>query len=160
MLCDRCKQNTATFHSSVNINGKITETHLCDECANDNKLFSFNNFLNPSFENIGLYGNLQEELTCDKCGYTLSDFKATGLLGCSNCYKVFRDVINKSLISIQPSMIHIGKRANSAPNLSETEQKIKMLESKLKNAVVQENYELASELKKEIIRLKEGGKNE
>lgn len=160
MICDKCKQNNATFHSSVNINGKVTETHLCNDCANENKLFSFNNFLNPSFDNFGVYGNLAEEPTCSVCGYTVSDFKESGLLGCSNCYKEFRDVITKSLVGIQPSTVHIGKRANIEPDLNEKEQKIKVLELKLKQAVANENYELASQLKKEIISLKDGGNNE
>ncbi len=159
MLCDKCKQNTATFHSSVNINGKVAETHLCENCANDNKLFSFNNFLNPSLEHFGVYGN-EHELTCDNCGYTLSDFTETGMLGCASCYKVFRDIINSNLVTIQPSLIHIGKRANSEPDLNENELKIKELERKLKQAVAQEDYELASGLKKQIISLKEGAYNE
>ena len=40
------------------------------------------------------------------------------------------------------------------------EQEIKKLELKLKAAVNEENYELASEIKKQIIALKEGSANE
>lgn len=160
MLCDKCKQNNATYHSTVNINGKITETHLCDACASNNKLFTFNNFLNPTFDPFVAESY---EPTCDVCGYTLSDFKQTGMLGCPNCYKVFKDVINKNLLSIQPSYVHIGKRSsfNSDATITDSvETKIKLLELKLKQAVLEENYELASTLKKEIISLKEGNNNE
>ena len=52
MLCDKCKQNNATYHSSVNVNGNISETHLCESCARENKLFSFNEFLNPTFNHF------------------------------------------------------------------------------------------------------------
>ena len=157
MICDKCKQNNATYHSSVNINGKVTETHLCENCVSDNKLFTFNNFLNPSFDPFIAESY---EPTCDECGYTLSDFKQTGLLGCANCYKVFKDIINKNLMSIQPSYVHIGKRISDIRESKSVEYKIKSLEQKLKQAVMEENYELASTLKKEIIALKEGLNNE
>ncbi len=33
MKCDRCGKNEATFYYKSNINGRVTETHLCQECA-------------------------------------------------------------------------------------------------------------------------------
>lgn len=33
MKCDRCGKNEATFHYKTNINGRVTETHLCPDCA-------------------------------------------------------------------------------------------------------------------------------
>ena len=33
MKCDRCGKNEATFYYKSNINGRVTETHLCDSCA-------------------------------------------------------------------------------------------------------------------------------
>lgn len=159
MLCDKCKKNNATFHSTVNINGNVTETHLCENCAKENKLFSFNNFLSPSFDSFDLLNDF-EELTCDNCGYTLSDFQESGLLGCSNCYNVFKEIINDNLQKIQPSNVHVGKKLNLEENLTEKEKEIKKLELQLKQAVNEENYELAGELKKQIIALKEGQNNE
>ena len=173
MLCDKCKKNNATFFSSVNINGNITETHLCENCAKENKLFSFNNFLAPSFDAFDFFNNFlapsfdafdflhdEDELVCDNCGYTLSDFKDSGMLGCSNCYKVFRDIILNNLSKIQPALTHKGKKPDVSEGLTENEKEIKKLEVQLKQAVNEENYELAGELKKKIIALKEGDKHE
>lgn len=154
MLCDKCKQNNATFHSTVNINGNITETHLCENCAKGNKLFSFNEFLKPSFNDFGVLNDYSEP-TCDSCGYTLSDFRETGMLGCANCYKTFNQIIMQNLSKIQPSLTHVGKKLNETAGLSEIEKEIKKLELELKTAVNEENYELASEIKKKIIALKE-----
>lgn len=159
MLCDKCKKNNATFFSSVNINGNITETHLCENCAKENKLFSFNNFLAPSFDAFDFLHD-EDELVCDNCGYTLSDFKDSGMLGCSNCYKVFRDIILNNLSKIQPALTHKGKKPDVSEGLTENEKEIKKLEVQLKQAVNEENYELAGELKKKIIALKEGYKHE
>lgn len=33
MKCDRCGKNDATFYYKSNINGRVTETHLCQDCA-------------------------------------------------------------------------------------------------------------------------------
>ena len=33
MKCERCGKNEATFYFKGNINGKITEQHLCADCA-------------------------------------------------------------------------------------------------------------------------------
>ncbi len=33
MMCEKCGKFEATCHYSSNINGKITESHLCPECA-------------------------------------------------------------------------------------------------------------------------------
>lgn len=53
MLCDKCKVREATYHSTVNINGNVTETHLCSECAiSENKInniFNAGNFFATPF---------------------------------------------------------------------------------------------------------------
>ena len=159
MICDKCKQNVATFHSTVNINGTITETHLCENCAKENKLFSFNEFLTPNFNSCNMFDSYNEP-TCESCGYSLSDFRETGMLGCSNCYNTFNDIIMYNLKKMQPSLVHVGKKLNEEKDLSETDRQIKKLEIELKTAVNEENYELASEIKKKIIALKEGLENE
>ena len=33
MKCERCGKNEATFYDKSSINGKVTELHLCPECA-------------------------------------------------------------------------------------------------------------------------------
>ena len=33
MKCQRCGNNEATYHYKTNVNGKITEAHLCQDCA-------------------------------------------------------------------------------------------------------------------------------
>lgn len=39
MKCEKCLTNEATFHSVTNINGKVSEKHLCSECAKNEKDF-------------------------------------------------------------------------------------------------------------------------
>ena len=35
MKCDRCGRNEATFYYKSNINGKVTQVHLCHQCAEE-----------------------------------------------------------------------------------------------------------------------------
>lgn len=35
MRCDRCGKNEATFYYKSNINGKVTQVHLCPQCAEE-----------------------------------------------------------------------------------------------------------------------------
>lgn len=149
MLCDKCKINPATFHSSVNINGNVITKNLCQDCASIEDETDFDMFINDNDNNMD-----DSELSCPNCGYTLTDFKSTGLLGCSQCYAVFRDIIVANLEKTQPNSTHIGKTLDE-DNLSDLELKIKKLEIQLKQAVNEEDYELASRLKQQIIALKE-----
>ena len=155
MLCDKCKKNTATYFSSVNINGNVTETHLCSECAKNEHTFNFNSFFGEP--ELSAFNYNLTEPTCDKCGYSLTDYINTGLLGCTNCYKAFSDYLNKNMLNFQYDKVHVGKQPNNYDNSEKSQ--IKLLELKLKQAVLEENYELASELKKEIIKL-QGNQNE
>lgn len=152
MLCDKCKKNAATYFSTVNINGNVTETHLCAECAKEYNTFNFNSFFgSPKLDDFGFGTN---QLKCN-CGYTLNDYIETGLLGCTNCYETFKDYLNQNLIKFQYGVKHVGKTPSDL-NEDTTENKIKKLELKLKQAVALEDYEQASELKKQINALKEG----
>lgn len=57
---------------------------------------------------------------CRKCGTYLSDYFRTGMLGCPNCYTVFRSEINKTLRKIQKSNKHEGK----IPSLSSVDKEL------------------------------------
>ena len=35
MRCDGCGKNEATFYYKSNINGKVTQIHLCPQCAEE-----------------------------------------------------------------------------------------------------------------------------
>jgi len=48
MKCQKCGSNEVSFHHSTNVNGCVTETHLCSQCAAESgydieKLFDLGN---------------------------------------------------------------------------------------------------------------------
>ena len=46
---------------------------------------------------------------CNNCGKSLSEFYATGMLGCPHCYKAFEKQIVQTLYKIQGKTFHAGK---------------------------------------------------
>ena len=52
-------------------------------------------------------GNLQK--TCPNCGTTLEDFRRTGLLGCAECYQIFREEVFAAARHVQGKIHHEGK---------------------------------------------------
>ena len=62
MLCQSCGKKEATFHYTSNENGKVTELHLCHDCAAEKGLLdeNFKNFNPFAFAEKGdtLFGEL------------------------------------------------------------------------------------------------------
>ena len=55
MRCDRCGKNEATFYYKSNINGKVTQVHLCPQCAEELGY-------TDSFRSAGMTGGLFGDL--------------------------------------------------------------------------------------------------
>ncbi len=163
MLCEKCKQQYATVHMQKNINGQITEMHLCQDCASNPEIpISFDNFFQgflDSFLNYhmkelteeGIRTNLQK---CNTCGLTYTDFKNTGRLGCANCYNTFRTELNTIFKSIQASDIHNGKYPQKAGASLNLQRKIDNLKQALNLAIQNEEFEQAARIRDDIRILK------
>ena len=65
---------------------------------------------------------------CKSCGWSLSRFYSTGMLGCENCYSAFEKEITVALNKIQGKSFHVGK----TPKLAEAD---KQLLSKYKELI-------------------------
>lgn len=168
MLCDKCGKNVASYHSTVNVNGNITSSHLCGECAaagnKASQTFSLGNFFATPFlseDSVTKYKKSNSEKVCGFCKKSFADFMQEGVLGCAKCYEAFSEQLLPIISTMQPSTEHVGRPFGASSALSAEELEVKNLEFKLKQAVANENYELASELKKRIISLRnEGGAHE
>lgn len=54
MRCDRCGKHEATFHYKSNINGRVTQVHLCPQCAEE---LGYTDSFRPSGMTGGLLGD-------------------------------------------------------------------------------------------------------
>lgn len=166
MKCSNCGKNSANIAYNQNINGEIMNLKLCERCAE--KLGIFNNFddiFSPMI--IDLDYILPEEIKCKKCGYTLSKYKSTGLLGCDNCYSTFKNEMDEILLKIQGNNRHIKENKNSniksvnkdsKINLDSTE--LEKLKEELKLLIREEKFEEAVVIRDKIKQIEKKNKEE
>ena len=141
MKCERCGRNEATFYYQSNINGRVTQVHLCPDCAAE---LGYTSRLEQSFrpfrrsffdpfsllEDFGMLSNRMtefpaplEEAARAAAGIPESPDVPAGLVG-------------------QDEAVRLQK-----------ERERNALETQLKNAVDSENYEEAARLRDELKKL-------
>ncbi|OQB24701.1 MAG: UvrB/uvrC motif protein [Firmicutes bacterium ADurb.Bin182] len=152
MLCESCKKNPATVHSVVIKNGQKREQYLCAECARQVG-FKFDSF--PALLGM-LFGKENDIISAHKCscGTDMVQFYESGLLGCPNCYNEHREELLGIIKRAQGGRTeHTGripsKREPKEPDI------IARLKAELAQAVNNEEYERAAELRDQIKSLSE-----
>ena len=172
MLCEKCKKNQAVTHIRQNINGVLTEMHLCEDCAAEisgmfeneyGKLFSdfgfgIDSMLGSIFGQDFLSENLlsdSREAKCPMCQSTVSQIKKSGNVGCGKCYETFRAELTPLIQRIHGKTVHNGKIPESAEGEISVKAKLAELESELKDAIENQDFEKAVILRDEIKSLKE-----
>ena len=162
MLCDKCKKNPATVHMQQFIMGSKAELHLCQECV-----FNFNVPEVPiALENVfkGFLEQMQSKVfapnpqtasmtpqaSCGSCGMTGEELKSGGKLGCRECYVSFSKEISALLKNVQSSTHHTGKYPKRLGGEILHMRQVDDLRTKLAQAISEENFELAAQLRDEI----------
>lgn len=165
MKCQKCGKFDATTHITEIANGIKTESWLCSHCANSaDGNFSFSDLFHSDFDNfwgsmLGQQKVFDKSLQqCPICNSTLSDIKKTGRLGCSECYSAFHDFLLNPLKEIQGSTKHIGKVPARIKKINKVEQETKNLKDLLNQAVQNQEFEKAAELRDRIKLLEKGEK--
>ncbi len=185
MLC-QCGQREATVHEVVIRSGKKAERHLCEVCAREAGLGA------PAPTQMAdLLGKLmptapaapkakpvparpaaiaQTVAHCPSCRSTFAEFKATGMLGCPECYQTFEALLSPLLERAQDGgMHHVGKIPQAALERSrragepggaailgsaiERARRVESLRKALEEAVAGEQYERAARVRDELRRL-------
>lgn len=162
MKCQKCNKNEATTQFTQIINGKKTEYFLCSECAEKSmNLESFKIGFDNDFNNFfsGFFGNSylpQQGFTsaandiCKSCQMTFNEFLKGGRLGCPDCYETFSSRLLRPLKQLHGSSQHTGKVPERMGGELKVTRKIEKLENELKQAVSDQNFEKAAELRDKI----------
>ena len=176
MLCENCGKNEANVKYTENINGKVRELHLCEECSRKlgigqidfNIPIDFSNFLSGFMEPEFMpMLNGINKINCKTCGTTFDDILNTGMFGCSDCFETFQDRIDPIIKKIQGSNRHVGRVAKEIDNKignehkevkkseenNVNENKLEKLQEELKEAIKEERYEDAAKIRDEIKKL-------
>ena len=165
MLCDKCKKNSATVYYQQIVNGEKEEFHLCEDCAAKMQgTFSFDSmfkgFLDGFMNTDSLGYSPLSTLVCPECKMTFDEFKDTCRIGCSSCYDTFRRQFTPALKNIHGSTKHSGKIPKKAGAELSLQREIENLRLELKQAVENEEYEKAAELRDKIKGLEGGNAND
>ncbi|WP_100332761.1 UvrB/UvrC motif-containing protein [Bacillus xiapuensis] len=166
MICEECKERPATLHFTKAVNGEKTELHLCEKCAQEkgeqymfnlNPDFSINNLLSGLFNIESAFSSKptgypqQKPLKCDLCQMSFQQFVNTGKFGCPHCYETFREQLIPILKRLQNgNIVHRGKIPERMGGALHIKKEIQILKGQLQQAIVQEEFEAAADLRDQI----------
>jgi len=158
MKCEVCGEREASVHYKEMMNDQIRELHLCERCAEER---GFGSSPGEDFSISDLLGSMAEDesaevqakggaIVCPRCGLTYPEFKASGRLGCSDCYLAFRLPLIPLLRRIHGSDRHAGKLPHGTGEAHRRMQEIRMMKRRLERCVEREAFEEAADLRDRI----------
>ena len=113
MKCDVCEKEATVFLTQI-INGQMTTVNLCEECSKAKGVTEETGFgLAEAFLTPSHRAEESMEVVCDSCGFTASQLKKIGRMGCPECYSAFREGLDGLLRNMHKGTRHIGKRPNN-----------------------------------------------
>jgi protein arginine kinase activator len=160
MQCEVCQSREATIHLTEISDGVRTETHLCEQCAQEqgvgaksyiplNELLS--NLLSVGHKENESGGPAQGGEVCPHCGYTLEKFREKAVLGCPHDYEVFeKELLPLIQKAHDGAAAHCGKIPSRMPKDEQMQIEIANLRRQLDEALRCENYELAAKLRDKL----------
>ena len=128
MLCSNCKKKFAV-HTVRNGGDEI---HLCSDCYE--RLGYAAEFVGEDIF-ASFLPEKKDAKRCPVCGTSLSEYSRTGLLGCPDCYKSFREELMPAITRIHGKTQHSGKRPLGGNVRFELLAEQKSLRSELEQAV-------------------------
>jgi protein arginine kinase activator len=157
MLCDQCRERDAVLNLTQIVENAVTQLHLCEKCAAERGIETtvsmpkhpLGEFLQAVQQQaLQLPGDAAR---CAYCGTSLRDFRASGRLGCAQCYGAFEQSLRDLLRRVHGSAKHVGRRYEVAnPQLMERDAALSELRDRLQQAIASEEFETAATLRDQI----------
>lgn len=164
MKCQKC-QKEATYHITEIIKGKAVEIHLCDyhgheylmaSGADSEQTDKMVSLLAQQMNHHVVMNQAKEKINeldadvCPVCGASFYDFRNNSRLGCPSDYDYFSEQLLPLLANIHAATEHVGRRPPYDGQKSSQFTRKYGLKRQMLEAVAEENYELASELRDKI----------
>jgi protein arginine kinase activator len=156
--CEICGKNDSMIHVQQIMGSEIIELHLCEECAEKKGISGSGSKIELSISEL-LNGLLDfsasgekgvQDAVCPVCGLEYADFQKSGRLGCTECAHTFRKEIRRILQGISGTTIHKGKYPKKLKTYKTILIDREHMKQKLKEAVINEDYETAAVLRDKI----------
>jgi protein arginine kinase activator len=140
VLCALCKKNPASVLIKQIVDNQVSEAHLCLSCAQTQAQETAAPAIQGLLELLGgaVPPRPAPAARCAACGLRWSDFRKTGILGCSGCYDSFAAPLKAVVLEVQGTARHGGKVPAGARAA---------LEGRLDDALRREDYEEAARLR-------------
>lgn len=167
MVCQECGARPATLHFTKIVNGEKTEFHICEHCAREKGElipgtsggFSIHSLLSGLLDLEGANkgkttaASTVQDVRCEECGMTYGQFSKLGRFGCSSCYKYFDKGLDPLFKRVHGSTTHVGKVPRRAGVQIQVRRQIDELKENMQQAIAQEEFETAAELRDQIRKL-------
>ncbi len=162
--CGECKKPIAVRYTEI-IGNNIVHICMCSDCPElQRRLYG-----TSLKDYIQSQAGVGAALECGNCGTTLEEVKRGNLLGCSECYSVFGDLLLNELqasgrLSSKISATrkglpaHIGRAPGESVILSPSS-RLLALDEALNETIKREDYEQAAWLRDQIKALTEKNEN-
>jgi protein arginine kinase activator len=164
MLCDNCHDRDSVVKLVQIVEGSPRELHLCEKCAAEKGVEIKGTVPPPQLTELllklqqqpllagGLGSSASRDAArCTFCAATLDDFKATGRLGCAQCYGAFESSLRDLLKRVHGSARHTGRRYEPPrPDAFQQSVTLGELRDRLKRAIESEQFELAADIRDRI----------
>jgi protein arginine kinase activator len=169
MVCQDCRKREAQVHLTQIVNNEKLSLSLCKECAAargfhsplDNVPFPLAEILSGlahSAPDAGGSVEPKDDLACQACGLTFTEFTRQGRFSCGECYSAFRSRLEPIMRKIHGASLHRGRNPehsklddNAALPIKEEER----LEAELTKAIEAEDFERAAELRDKLRTVRE-----
>lgn len=159
MNCDVCKTNPATVFLTQIVDGKMQKVNLCETCSKEKGVTDPTGFaLADLLLGMGAAQEIEQGSQVEKCpvcGFTQTDFKKTGRLGCATCYTTFEPGLESLLKAMHKGLQHKGKIPERLYRSLQIDTQRKNLQRDLQKAVEEERYESAAEIRDRIRKLEQ-----
>jgi len=160
MFCQNCQKQEASIHVKQNINGNISEMHLCAQCAQQMKANGFSypvmvaDFLQALISGKSWNSLKEPQLvlqgTCPVCGTTAERIRQIGKMGCGGCYRHFAAQMDFLLRRIHGRGRHEGKTPSRLGEIIRNEANLEQLKAQLRDCIEREDFERAALLRDQI----------
>lgn len=119
-------------------------------------MFQFDNVVNNlwNLKSSMLRETMLEDIECPICKSRLSDLKDTSFVGCSNCYKVFREAVRQLAYRYHGRVEHLGKLPVVQIDRTAKLKEIDRLEKLKKQYADADEFEQAKAIKRKIDQLR------
>jgi len=159
IMCDECGARPANIHLTTIVDGEKRDFNLCSECLARKKELSvdfgaiasrLSKMIRQKQEKAAEPETPIPDISCAQCGTTYAEFRASGHVGCAQCYEAFRQPLTEWMARTHGASRHIGRTSGGMGCAVSLRMKLDKLKRMQKKAIANEEYEQAALLRDQI----------